>query len=470
MLFSSPFFVFIYLPLFLGLFFITKKKYRNYVLLLGSISFYFWGEPVFCIVAILSCLLDYVLGKKIQKLSLMKEKAKLYVTLGVVANLLILVYYKYFNFFVKSLLQILPHGKIHFDLLDIMLPIGVSFIVFEKITYLVDIYRGIGRPAASILQYLNYVFLFPKLLAGPIIKYHEIEHQLADRAYSIDEFAEGFKRFIRGLLKKVLIADTCAEIANPIFGLPQGALSFHYAWLGIAAFTLQIYFDFSGYSDMALGLARMLGFKLRENFNLPYISSSFTDFWRRWHISLSTWIKEYLYIPLGGNQKSVNRMYINLWICFLLSGLWHGANWTFVLWGAYNGLFLVLDKLFWLRLSEKFPLFLRASVTLFLVMLGWVIFRSSNFDQMLNYLKVMFNPWAVSDAYVDVTSDITLALVVGSFLSLVALVPGYDKLSGYYRVWSLRLHFEGFIFGALGFFALCKIVGVSFNPFLYFRF
>ena len=275
MLFSSPFFIFVFLPAFLFLFFIAGKKHRDYVLLAGSLSFYLWGEPIFCLIAIASSTIDYGLGKKIAAAGSKSEIGKRYVTIGILLNLIILLYYKYTNFFLSNLAQL---GHFHFDVLDILLPIGVSFIVFEKITYLVDIYRGVGKSAESILKYLNYVFLFPKLLAGPIIKYHEIETQLHERKIKSDDVAEGFKRFLRGLLKKVLIADTCGAVANQVFALSSNDLTFQYAWLGIVTFTLQIYFDFSGYSDMALGLARMLGFKLKENFNMPYIAASFTDF------------------------------------------------------------------------------------------------------------------------------------------------------------------------------------------------
>lgn len=462
MLFSSPFFIFFFLPVFLLLFFLIKNKYKNYFLLLGSISFYLWGEPYFCVIAILSALFDHYLCKKIYK-----THAKKYVAIGVIVNISLLFYYKYANFLLNTVNQM---GQFHFQLLNIILPIGISFIVFEKITYLVDVYRGIGKPAKNILHYLNYVFLFPKLLAGPIIKYHEIEAQLTERIFSSDDFFEGFKRFIRGLIKKVFFADTCSELVNPIFALQAGQLGCGVAWIGIIGFTLQIYFDFSGYSDMALGIARMLGFRLRENFNKPYIATSFTDFWRRWHISLSTWIKEYLYIPLGGSRVSQPRMYFNLWICFLLSGLWHGANWTFVLWGAYNGLFLVLDRLFWLKISAYLPQWVATAVTLFFVMLGWVIFRVSDFHQLVYYFSALFHPLSSTQSYIDITLDIKVALLLGTFLSIVASFPGFNKINQAYLAWNYRTQIEGFFYGIIGFLMICKVVGVSYNPFLYFRF
>jgi alginate O-acetyltransferase complex protein AlgI len=259
-------------------------------------------------------------------------------------------------------------------------------------------------------------------------------------------------------------------MANQVFALPSDQLNFGYAWLGIACFTLQIYFDFSGYSDMALGLARMMGFNLRENFNMPYISESFTEFWRRWHISLSTWIRDYLYIPLGGNRGKASRIYINLWICFLLSGLWHGANWTFVLWGAYHGLFLVLDKWVWLKMHAHVPKIMRLAITLFLIMLGWVIFRSSDFTQMLVFFKALFNPFKTSQAYIDITSDTYFILIAGAFISLFPTTSYYKNISSRYLQWTWRINLEGILFGMLGLLTLCKILAASYTPFLYFKF
>jgi alginate O-acetyltransferase complex protein AlgI len=260
--------------------------------------------------------------------------------------------------------------------LDLALPLGISFVVLEKITYLVDTHRKAIRPAASFLDYLLFVFFFPKMLAGPIIKYFEIAGQLRNRGKTWDDWATGMVRFLWGLAHKVLVADVCGDLVDRIFALPLGGMGFTTAWLGVSAFTVQIYFDFAGYSDMAIGLALMFGFRLRENFNNPYGSTSFTDFWRRWHISLSTWIRDYLYIPLGGNRGSAGRTYVSLWTCFLLSGLWDGASWTFLLWGAWNGLFLVADRLFWLRLAERLPRVPSMAVTLVLVMGGWAAGRS----------------------------------------------------------------------------------------------
>lgn len=468
MLFSSPFFVFIFLPLFLLLFLSVGQRFRDVILLIGSLSFYLWGEPTFCIIALVSALLDFWLGQKIYYSK--KEISKRYVALGVIANLSLLIYYKYTNFFISNLFKLFPEGTFHFELFNIILPIGVSFIVFEKITYLVDLYRGKGLPAKSVLNYLNYVFLFPKLLAGPIIKYHEIETQLHTRTLLAEDIAEGFKRFLRGLIKKVFFADTVGSLVNQVFALPLNELGFTYAWLGLLCFTLQIYFDFSGYSDMALGLARMFGFSLKENFNMPYISSSFTEFWRRWHISLSSWIREYLYIPLGGNLVTPSRLYINLWICFILSGLWHGANWTFILWGIYNGFFLVIERLFWLKITQRMPRVMTVAITFLFIMFGWVLFRASNLHQMYYYLIALFHPRLPNHTFIDMTPDIYTAIMMGLLLIFAALIPGYERISQIYLQWHGRFYLEGFFYGIVGFFVITKIIGVSFNPFLYFRF
>lgn len=470
MIFSSPFFVFAFLPLFLLSFFFSRARYRNLTLFTISIIFYFWGEPTFCLVAIASAVFDYTIVSLLYRNGTQNNKAKFYVVLGVASNLLILGYYKYSNFFLTTFSHLFLNNQSFNFFTNIVLPIGVSFIVFEKITYVVDVYRGISKPADSLLNYLTYIFFFPKLLAGPIIKYHEIEKQLSRHKIIIDNIAEGFKRFLMGLAKKVFIADICGSAANQIFALSGQQLSFTYAWIGILSFTLQIYFDFSAYSDIAIGLARMFGFSLRENFNMPYISANFTEFWRRWHISLSTWIREYLYIPLGGNRVKPIRAYLNLWICFLLSGLWHGANWTFVLWGAYNGLFLTLDKLGWIKISRFFPRIINAIITFFFVMIGWVIFRSQSFNQMKYYFSALAHPAKHGSAYIDLTPDIFTAIIIGFCLVVIPLLPGYKQLVNLYQRSKIRVTAEGVLFSLIGFLSICKIVGTSYVPFFYFHF
>lgn len=314
-----------------------------------------------------------------------------------------------------------------------------------------------------------FVFLFPKILAGPIVKYHEIEGALKDRPSPWDDRCWGLLRFTWGLARKILIADVCGEVVDKIFGLPAGSLGFSTAWIAIIAFTVQIYFDFAGYSDMAIGLARVFGFKLRENFNNPYISANFSEFWRRWHISLSTWIKQYLYVPLGGNRYGPVRTYINLWICFLLSGLWHGAAWTFVLWGAWNGFFLVIDRLFWLRLSERLPRIVCTALTLLLLMIGWAIFRSHGVTQLAEVLTALVNP-ARPSLFVRIQTHQIAAIVIGLGGPLLAATPLLRR--GFDTVWALPAGraLTALAILLLGFVAVEKAVTVAFNPFLYFRF
>lgn len=362
------------------------------------------------------------------------------------------------------------------------LPLGVSFIVFEKITYLVDLYRGTARPAASLLDYLNYVFLFPKLLAGPIVKYHDIAPQLARPSHRYEDVRDGLIRFIQGLAKKTVVADTLAPVADQIFALQRHELDPGRAWLGLLCFTLQIYYDFSGYSDMAIGLARILGFRLLENFDHPYLATSFTDFWRRWHISLSTWIKEYLYIPLGGNRVSTARSYFNLCLCFLLSGLWHGASWNFLLWGGAHGAALVADRAFWLRWQRALPPAVNRALTFALVMLTWVFFRCGTLQAACNFFLALAGAHAPDQNPVVPTRDLWFILVLAGGLVVAPLIgkmrlPQPDpKEVMQQRPDPVAMHvvtnrvpvllFAGFLLLA----SLVRIAAFGLHPFLYTRF
>lgn len=470
MLFYSPLFLFFFLPAVFLLFFAVPKRLKNTVLLLTSFFFYFFAEPKFSLIALASAGADYWICQAIYK-NQECSRARYWLALGVLLNIAVLLYFKYMNFFVQSINSLLAPLHINaLPLLNIALPIGVSFVVFEKITYLVDVYRGVGGPAKSLRSYLLYVFLFPKLLAGPIVKYHDIVAQLSTRTEKAwDDFFEGFKRFLLGIVKKLLLADTVGEIANKVFGLPLGELGFGNSWLGMVCFTLQIYLDFSAYSDMAIGLARMFGFRLLENFNMPYVATSFTDFWRRWHISLSTWIKEYLYYPLGGNRKGEFRTYFNLWVCFLLSGLWHGSSWTFVLWGAYHGFFLIVDKLGWLRISQSWPRVITVGVTLFFVMLGWVLFRCTSLEQAGVYFSALFNPWKAG-TIIYMTPNIWIAMGVGILISLVPFTTVYESFMRFWRTQPLALYIEHLALTIFSLLAISRAVVATFNPFLYFRF
>ena len=462
MLFSAPIFLFFFLPLAVLLYQAVPKPWRNATILAISIAFYGWAEPRFVFVILGLSVLDYLLGMVIVQGG---RRGRICLGIGILSNISLLFAFKYLDFTFQNLVNLLgPLPQLNW-----LLPLGISFIVFEKITYLVDIHRGTGKPARTIWDYLLFVFLFPKMLAGPIIKYREMEPFLRERSETVDDLIWGFRRFLWGLSKKVLVADVAGEVADAVFGLPSGQIGFAGAWIGVIAFTVQIYFDFSGYSDMAIGIARMFGFRLRENFDHPYGSASFTEFWRRWHISLSTWIRDYLYIPLGGSRYGAVRTYANLWVCFLLSGLWHGANWNFVLWGAYNGFFLIADRLFWLRIADRLPRVLAVGVTLFFIMAGWTIFRATSVPQMNEILLALVSPWQTG-AFVWVQPHQYVALAFGFLGSLAAatgtgraLVDGVERHPAWRSLAVLPLM-------ALSTLAVLKALTVTFNPFLYFRF
>jgi alginate O-acetyltransferase complex protein AlgI len=396
---------------------------------------------------------------------------KALVSIGIASNLGILVFYKYAGFITENLNWLLvPRLTAEFSVLEVALPIGVSFVVFEKISYLVDVYRGTTQPARTIMNYALFVFFFPKLLAGPILKYHEMAHQFVDPArVGWADFQEGFLRTARGMAKKILLADPLGAYVDRVFAADAATLSSTDAALGLICFSMQIYFDFSAYSDMAIGIARTLGFQLRENFNMPYVSRSLTEFWRRWHISLTTWIRDYLYIPLGGSRRGDFHTYLNLWICFLASGIWHGAGWNFLLWGAYNGLFLTLDRMFLLKWLNRAGEFMATAVTLVIVTFGWAIFRTTSVEHLVSFLSAL-GGISTSTLEVDMPADVPLTMIVGLFLCLFPATPLFAPLERAYRSseW-LRLLAAFFIF-ALWVVACGRALAVPFKPFIYFRF
>lgn len=470
MVFASPLFLFGFLPGFLLLYFLTPRRFVNVTALVASLLFYAWGEPVFVLYAIGSALFDLVLVKGIAA-TRRERLRRLLVAIGVLANVGLLAYIKYANFATVSVAwAVRTWFGIDLPVLDaVALPIGVSFIVFEKITYIVDVARGVGKPAQSVRDYLLYVFLFPKLLAGPIIKYHDIEAQLRSHDKRFDDVAHGITRFAFGLAKKVLLADPMGELADAVFAPTGGSIGFRLAWLGAFAFALQIYFDFSGYSDMAIGLARTMGFRLMENFDRPYLAVGFGDFWRRWHISLSTWIRDYLYIPLGGDRVPAPRLYLNLWICFLASGLWHGASWTFVGWGAYHGFFLTLDRLFMRRALLRVPRVCAVALTFVLVTIGWVLFRAPNFGVAFRYVSAMFEPSLESKRLVLVSADQAMTFVICLAICFLPLLGVWQRLTSLLRAPALAT--VSMIAACLLLvLSIAKTTAVAFHPFLYFRF
>jgi len=391
-----------------------------------------------------------------------------FLTLSIVVNVGLLAYMKYANFFATEINRVLGwFGASGFHWTYIALPIGISFFTFQKISYVVDVYRGEVKPAKSLIDFALYVALFPQLIAGPIVRYHDVARQLTSRVHTSEKFFSGIYRFSLGLGKKVLIANPMGLTADRVFNLSNLDLTTPYAWLGAIAYAFQIYFDFSGYSDMAIGLGRMMGFEFLENFNRPYIARNFTDFWRRWHISLSSWMKEYLYIPLGGNRIGKKRMYVNLWTVFLLSGLWHGAAWTFALWGAYHGFFLVLDKFGWKHISERMPAIFTIPLTFVFVTFGWVLFRAETLTQAATFFVRMFVP--LRDF-----SDTLLVELIGSRGITVMVIATIISFFPYrWHLDSTRLHGAiiqtGMIFILLSLSAI-SLTNSQFNPFIYFRF
>jgi alginate O-acetyltransferase complex protein AlgI len=465
-LFYEPVFLFVFFPLVFTVYVLLRQFAYGALgwIALASCAFYLWSEPLFFWVALASSALDYLLGKRIAR-----NSSGLWLTVGVVSNLALLCVFKYSGFAVAEIANPMLGltGAAPLNVPQFALPIGISFIVFEKITYLVDIRRGVSAPAESFPRYLFFVFFFPKLLAGPIIKYHELQPQLAARAPVTSKLvALGIERFATGVVKKVLLADPAAAIADQVYALPTTAIGQADAGIGALFFTAQIYFDFSAYSDMALGLAMMFGFRLRENFNFPYIAIGITDFWRRWHISLSSWIREYLYIPLGGSRGPAWRTYLNLFICFMASGIWHGASWTFIAWGAFHGFFLVIEKAFAERWLKAMPEVIATVLTFGVVMHGWVLFRAADFAQAGAILTAMYSMDGVQTVYVPPR----IAVFVLGALVLATSARWWMPLLT--RAWgTASAQFAGHgVLVLLFALSIGRVVTVPFQPFLYFRF
>ena len=479
MVFSSFLFLCLFLPGFLFCYFIAPRRFKNAVALVGSYAFYAWGAPKLLLLFFSSCLIDYVLGRAISAARTQGQR-KLYLGFSIAFNVGALLYYKYANFFVHEFNRLLlSFGCESVSWTAIALPIGISFFTFHKISYIVDVYRNVVTACRSFVDYALYIALFPQLIAGPIIRYHDISDQLVNRTHSLDDIFQGAYRFCLGLGKKVLIADAMGNVADNVFHLGSDELSTPYAWLGIICYAYQIYFDFSGYSDMAIGLGRMMGFHFLENFNRPYIARNFTDFWHRWHISLSRWMKDYLYIPLGGNRGSKLRTYFNLWTVFFISGLWHGANWTFLVWGLYHGFFLVIDKLFWINFSKRLSPVTNTTLTFILVLFGWVLFRSDTFSGALQYLLSMLNfvDYTVMPKYVLRGSIIhNQGVFVFCVATLICFLPALPSVPRIFRSWRASLtpvQTTCLQFGAALVclvLSICTLSATDYTPFIYFRF
>lgn len=469
MLFSSMTFIFLFLPILFLLYFFSPKKLHNSILLIASIIFYAWGEPKYLSVMLLTVLANYLGGIGIAKFVRYK---KIILILSVLTNLAILIYFKYFNFIIDNFNEIF---NLKLQTLEIIMPIGISFYTFQAMSYIFDVYRGECKVQRNLSKFALYICLFPQLIAGPIIKYHDISEQIDNREINFEKINTGVKRFIIGLSKKVLIANTMGAIVDKIFIQDPHNFSHLIAWLGSIAYTFQLYFDFSGYSDMAIGLGLIFGFNFLENFNYPYISKSVTEFWRRWHISLSTWFKQYVYIPLGGNRNSKLKTVRNLGFVFLLTGLWHGAELTFIIWGLWHGFFIILEKILNIKNFETKPHkwytnLLMHFYCIFVFLTGWVIFRSENIQYALNYLMNMFGLLNLHTKeftyeliyYIDTVEIITFVIAIICTTPIFKnMIHSQNKtINIIVDIWLLILFYLSTI----------TIASNTYNPFIYFRF
>lgn len=472
MLFNSAIFLFIFLPTLLVIYFLIGQKYRNLVLLIFSLIFYAWGEQEIVLVMLLSTVADYCNGILIDK---GHRKAGLMSSIFV--NLSLLGIFKYTDFAFENYNHLLLSLGVSSDYLlslpHIALPIGISFYTFQTLSYTIDVYRGHVKANYNFIDFATYVTLFPQLIAGPIVRYQSIYEELQERSITLHKFTAGVERFIIGLSKKMIIANTFAYIADEIFKYPTDTLSMGTAWLGIIAYSFQIYYDFSAYSDMAIGLGKMFGFNIPENFNYPYIAKSIKDFWRRWHISLSTWFRDYLYIPLGGNRVSQARLYFNLIFVFFVTGLWHGASWNFVIWGLFHGAFLIIERLGFDNILTKLWSPIQHLYALLVVIIAWVFFRVEAFGDAISYLKVMFagntNPKLYPDVYLNTEIYLSLVIAILFSMPIYRIVKNNFKLTNLYLREAVKVSYSLFLL-ALLFFSIALISAGTYDPFIYFRF
>lgn len=473
MIFSSLLFLFRFLPAVLVCYYVVPRSLRNLVLFLFSLLFYAWGEPVYIVLMLVSILVSYTGGIVVDRLKRQgrPRAAKTALIVSSVISLSLLGFFKYADFVIGTVNSVTGAG---FDLLKIALPIGISFYTFQTMSYTIDVYRGEASVQKNLISFGAYVVMFPQLIAGPIVQYKTIDQQLRSRRETAEEFAEGIHRFMLGLGKKVLLANNAGALWDSIQTMTYAELPALTAWMGLAAYTFQLYFDFSAYSDMAIGLGHMFGFEFLENFNYPYISKSITEFWRRWHISLSTWFRDYVYIPLGGNRVNKLRHVRNILVVWLLTGIWHGASWNFVLWGIYYGILLLLEKFVFGRFLEKLPSILRHIYCMFFVMIGWNLFVFDDMGRGLSFMKALFGGYGQG-----LLNRETIYLLYNNIVLLVLLILGSTQLPKKVgnAVCTLLKEREGIqtilrnaFYVVIFFLSVAWLVDASYNPFLYFRF
>ena len=472
MVFSSLVFLFVFLPIVLVLYYLSGKKYRNYLLLLASLFFYAWGEPTYVVIMLVSIGANYLCGLLVDE----KRADKVRVTgvvISVIFNICMLGVFKYSGFFVKN---INTAFNTSLPVPEIALPLGISFFTFQAMSYVIDVYRKDAKVQKNIFDLSLYISLFPQLVAGPIVRYQTVADQIEEREHNIIKFGDGVRRFIIGLGKKVLLSNSLGMLADSVFGMQTYQLAVVSTWLGILAYSLQIFFDFSGYSDMAIGLGKMFGFEFLENFNYPYISQSASEFWRRWHISLGSWFRDYVYFPLGGSRRGNVRTYINLFIVWFLTGFWHGASWTFIAWGLYFGLLIGMEKSYLGKLLNKVPRFVRHIYLLLVVMIGWVFFRADSFSYSIEFIKNMFFMGTnvifdgVAASYIN---DYWFVLV----LSMIFCMPIVDWFRRKIEVANDKILesnisyvLNSVVYTGILLIVIFKLVNSTYNPFLYFRF
>lgn len=460
MVFSSITFLFYFLPIVLALYYLVPNKFKNLILLISSFIFYFYGEPKYVLLMAFSIISTYICGILVDKYRGTKT-AKLFLILEIIISIGLLIYFKYADFIIKNI-NLWLSQKI--DLINVLLPIGISFYTFQMISYVVDIYRGEVKVQKNILKLATYVSLFPQLIAGPIVRYSTIEKQLENREYSINKFSLGVRRFVIGLGKKVLIANVIGTLVNTFFISEDKSILFY--WLYAIGVMLQIYFDFSGYSDMAIGLGKMFGFDFLENFNYPYIATSITDFWRRWHISLSSWFRDYVYIPLGGNRVSKIKWIRNIMVVWILTGLWHGAEWNFIIWGIYFGILLIIEKLFLLKKTEKIPKFLKVIYTLFFVMISFIIFNGNEIIENIKGLFGIGNISVISKESIYYLKSYFIVILTG----IIGATPIMKNIVKKEKIKKFTNILEPIYLFSILLLSTSYIIDGSFNPFLYFRF
>ena len=472
MVFASSIFLFLFFPITLIVYYIIKPKFRNTWLFFMSLWFYAWSGVSYAIILFISTIINYFFGILLNKF---KKYKKIILTCSIVYNLSILCFFKYFSFILFNIQRFIHLfiPRFYIEIPKIVLPIGISFFTFQIMSYVIDLYRNEIKVQKSFINLGLYIMLFPQLIAGPIVRYIDVEKEIYKRNTKIDDIDNGLKRFITGLGKKVIIANTMGSWADYVFGLSWDKLNTPVAWLGICSYTLQIYFDFSGYSDMAIGLGRIFGFHFLENFNYPYISQSIQEFWKRWHMSLSQWFRDYLYIPLGGNRRGKLKTYINSFIVFFCTGLWHGAAWNFIFWGLFHGIFLIIEKIGFGELLKRTPKICKHIYTMIIVMIGWVFFRVEGFFNALKYIKRLFVFNVDKLEYFYLTLDIWKIFIAICAILLSFPIINITKEKVIIKKVGENIKYEilvDFIYFLLFIVSICFISASNFNPFIYFRF